>query len=130
MKTDNELIAEFMGLDVHDYKLFGEQVRCYSVKSNDSVEVALNRHHINTLKYHSSYDALMPVLDKIERIPPLFHTRIISYADENNYLCDIVNGEDNEEITCVLSTESKLNAVYKAAVDFIKWYNEQNPNLL
>lgn len=111
--TDNELIAEFMGLERskanHDY-FFIPEYHAFVAPDN--------------ILYHQSWDWLMPVVEKIERSGTLFHTRIMCYADENNYLCDIVDIENNEA-SCQLSQTSKIDAVYKAVVGFIKWYNAQ-----
>lgn len=77
------------------------------------------------MKFHSSWDWLMSVVDKIESI----------IFDENNSF----NVTIGSTIYCVIQDtngecydmvydgeESKLLVVYKAVVEFIKWYNENN----
>lgn len=64
------------------------------------------------LKYHTSWDWLMPVVEKIE---------------DNGAVTVIKNGckietLDNEFTTC---GETTLISVYAAVVQFINWYNEQ-----
>jgi len=82
---DNKLIAEFMGLVVSDRDN-------YTSELHTNVDV--------DLKYHTSWDWLMPVLIKIERI--------------------IVG-----EVTWI-STYCDIEREYKRAVEWIKKYND-NP---
>jgi hypothetical protein len=81
------------------------------------------------LKYHSSWDWLMPVVEKIENFSTggegyeYGHAVIV-----NNWSVDIkdmLNGELRVSI-CPSSTKinSKIEAVYLAVVEFIKWYNK------
>jgi hypothetical protein len=132
MKTDNELIAEFMGVKEQQgfYDSYGQDEPFwytandrFRTHSRSIPDVSFDE-FIEHCKYDTSWDWLMPVVEKIEKTPELFHTRIMAYADENNYLCDIVDS-DNYERACQLSTGSKIDAVYRAVVQFIKWYNEQ-----
>ena len=62
------------------------------------------------MKYHSSWDWLMPVVEKIEHTSAYVnvkgcHVKISTWVDVN--------------------APTKLEAVHKAVVEFIKWYNEQ-----
>jgi len=82
---DNKLIAEFMGLVVSDRDN-------YTSELHTNVDV--------DLKYHTSWDWLMPVLIEIERI--------------------IVG-----EVTWI-STYCDIEREYKRAVEWIKKYND-NP---
>lgn len=127
-----ELIAQFMGYDVHDYNLFGESVRCYSVKSNDSVIVALNRQHVNTLKYNTSWDWLMPVINRIS-------DHIYEEVEEDNGLEKrIIKDRAYPRTFGMISQDGKymfrfnrqilfegetlIDAAFLACVDFITWY--------
>jgi hypothetical protein len=87
---NNELIAEFMG----------ELMPVYWQFPSD-------------FKYDTSWDELMPVVEKIEYVG--FHVLI-----EQNY-CRI-----GEELDIrVWTVNQKIEAVYNAVVQFIKWYNSQ-----
>ena len=62
------------------------------------------------MKFHSSRDWLMPVVEKIEHTSAYVnvkgcHVKISTWVDVN--------------------APTKLEAVHKAVVEFIKWYNEQ-----
>ena len=83
---DNKLIAEFMGVVFHD-----DENQYYS---SDGVYIG------NTLQYHSSWDWLMPVVDKIEQVHEGVPTQLIN-----------------------LSLFSTKTETYKAVVEFIKQYN-------
>ena len=79
---DNKIIAEFMGYEAKHGK-------CYSPKYNDGT--------IAPMQFHTSWDWLMPVVQKCYKI-------------------------DNEEGFDML-VEDKLSSTHKAVVEFIKTYN-------
>lgn len=86
MEKNNKLIAEFMGAEWH--KDFFKDV-CIISPSNISY------------KFHTSWDWLMPVLQKCRQENPLEYFDRVYYAIE---MCDI-------------------NVTYKAVVQFIKNQN-------
>lgn len=92
--SDNEIIAEFMGHDVPNGYLNGSD---------------------RNSKYDTSWDWLMPVVEKIERIKGV-HLVISELG------CDIYSFgkrvSDSRE-------DTKIKTVYKAVVSFIKWYSNQ-----
>ena len=108
---NNRLIAEFMGLDV----LYENRVH------HDSA----SKGKVTIMKYHSSWDWLMPVVEKIEstdlfedfRIEP-FQVVVRAYESTDNKLYKIIE----------CKPKTKLEAIYKAVIEFIKWYNQQEKN--
>ena len=108
----NKLIAEFMGIKQNDFghwinknHLLGSQSKLFDFE----------------LKYHSSWDWLMPVVEKIENdLQDSFNVDII-----NKNQCEIVR--NGNEFICGYGFEtiyhSKIKAVYYSVVEFIKWYN-------
>lgn len=98
MKTDNETIAEFDGLftEVVD----GKKLWTFKDKEGESYSYASHE-----LEYHSSWDWLMPVVEKIKLLT----------STQNEYYGRIINALFTVDI----------NNVYKAVVEFIKWYNQQ-----
>lgn len=94
------------------------------------------------LKYHSSWDWLMLVVSEIENIGSIVEIHGTRHAFEkiNLHYCrlhySVFNTVTDKYVTdeVVLfkyNTEfniSKINCVYKAVVEFIKWYNQQNNN--
>ncbi len=90
---NNKLIAEFM-----------EVKHLYSTT------------RIETLKYHSDWNWLMEVVEKIES---LGNDVLIT----SNYI-QIAYNEGENFIVIELEGNIKIFAVYNACVEFIKWYNE------
>ena len=66
------------------------------------------------LKFHSDWNWLMEVVEKIESIKG---TQIFI----NGISCEIMfKGRENRK-----NINTKIEAVYNACLEFIKWYNEQ-----
>jgi len=82
--VENKLIAEFMGVDYVDVDTYLE----------DNKE----------LQYHTSWDWLMPVLDKIKEMRCL--------------------PDDHDESFSWVCKSSDIEAEYNAVVEFIKQYNK------
>lgn len=113
---NNKLIAEFMGFEkqiMHGHPWFG----CANADA-----------YIPDygLKYHSSWDWLMPVVEKIDSISFkgyeegfdfVMRDRCFSYVVSADALIEVADGE---------SRESRIEATYKAVVQFITWYNSQS----
>lgn len=110
----NKLIAEFMG---------GTESKdgVFSVCGKFGIERILTMN----LEYHTSWDWLMPVVEKIENLEYIdrmgrFHFNAINF--EENYTCVVT---DKEEYFTQVEGETKIDATYLSVVEFIKWYNEQ-----
>ena len=82
---DNKLIAEFMGVKPPLY-----------------------------MEYHTTWDWLMPVVEKIESLGYVFTIQ----GGKAEY------GEMISETRCIIA-EGKLSSTYKAVVEFIKLINTQ-----
>lgn len=105
-ENDNKLIAEFMGAEVTELEI-GD---IYYPINGCSV-------FLRKMKYHESWDWIMPVVEKIEAL---------------GYGCTIGMGtyvviqddttESGVEITR-MTDNNKLTGTYEAVVEFIKWYN-------
>lgn len=95
--SDNKLIAEFMGCtnsfnDITDATLY---------------KIEQGTFEMGELKYHTSWDWLMPVV--IECFEIFGDSNTINYMKLNDAL-----------LTC------NINEVYKVVVEFIKEYNNEN----
>ena len=108
---DNKLIAEFMGaVGTPKYNPTEWDVYitgCLDVDSDDE-----NAQHFYTpdeMKYHTSWDWLMPVVQKIESLGYVFTIQ----GGKAEY------GEMISETRCFIA-EDKLSSTYKAVVEFIK----------
>lgn len=107
-KTDNELIAEFMGLKEHkgSYYFINKEEWIPDVE----------------LEYHKSWDWLMPVVEKIENF--IFdenNSYNVTIGSTNYCVIQDSNGDTIEIIKD--NGKSKLETTYQAVVEFINQHN-------
>ena len=112
---DNKLIAEFMGC-IH--LLPFKNTNSFKMNDNGTRTEEGKWYRLNELKYHSSWDWLMPVIEKIERLGYAVNI----YEQECRIFEDRTIKPKYKKITYELT---KIEAVYKAVVEFIKWYNKK-----
>ena len=132
----NRIIAEFLNLSEgfpHETDQFGyhQCVEGYNVpniinhyKHKDDMDY--HQFKIDQLQYHSSFDWLMPVVEKIQSIP------ITPAPNYRGYRIEIVvqgyveiTGFPMPRISTNVSIEGSLiNAIYSAVIQFITWYNK------
>lgn len=79
-----------------------------------------NTRGINDLKYHTSWDWIMPVVEKIED-----YGYIVYIKQEICYIRNKTNSIKNLVYMCHYP---KITAVFMVVVEFIKWYNENKDN--
>ena len=107
---NNELIAEFMGLSEPYYlPQYG------NIRPNGEWKDEFN---INQLKYNSSWDWLMPVVEKIETLGfwiRMDYGDVFVVDDDSNIIIENPMHEDGY---------TKLSLVYQVVVEFITWYNK------
>ena len=125
MKTieeGNKLIAEFMGgkknniSDIYYLPEFGHYFNSYGqIEWSDCFR-------LNELKYHTSWDWLMPVVEKIESFDHISVDMTKGYC--RVFKC--YNFEDRYRHGNQLAFSSdtpKIQAVWSACVEFIDWFN-------
>jgi hypothetical protein len=112
----NKLIAGFMGFIHRDSNV-------YKVPEGEDLKYLAYHLNLNKMPYHTSWDWLMPVVEKIESLG--YDSRIMGNNSDGGFLCDFVDG-DNNEAACKTNYTSKLEAVYAAVVAFIQWYNNNH----
>ena len=138
MKTSNKIIAEFMefkqckGIRSESGKYFDywakenfscieeQEIQIESEWGYGLVEQDLL--FAEQLKFHKDWNWLMQVVEKIECCDFIFSI--------HHEVANIFNGECNE-LTYNETTQArtKIEAVYNACVEFIKWYNENKSHL-
>ncbi len=103
----NKLIAEFMGGSQKEDQMYipDHVAECYKA---------------NCLVYDSSWDWLMPVVEQIENLG--YYTEINKKINGGNYV-HIADNSLNKDIANSFGLESKIEAMWQAVVEFIKWYN-------
>jgi hypothetical protein len=91
---NNKVIAEFMGLNI-----------------DKGVQADYMEHE---LKYHTSWDWLMPVIDKIE----LMGCEVVHRVGD----CIVYKIDEKENYRCIIDIQgiNKLESTHKAVVEFIK----------
>lgn len=119
---NNELIAEFMGGKYETNLPFAYTKSGWTDTPANSSNQIVQSH---TFKYNSSWDWLMPVIEKIQKLGYV----CVIYG---NY-CNIIEKDlftkkyDGEGFNIDYYSESidnVIEAVYKCAIEFIKWYNQ------
>ena len=75
-------------------------------------------------QYHSSWDWLMPVVEKIESLG--YVTQIWGLWNKNyTYSFSITQkGNLNIQVGRGISDHSKIESVYTGVIEFINWYNK------
>jgi len=107
----NKLIAEFMGYAI------SEQTEGFAQRDK------YPKNPFEEISFNSSWDWLMPVVEKIHSDTDCFVT--IYYKE-----CTIHNMYSNKMKDIRSEKENTLQSIYEAVVQFVKWYNETiNQNL-
>jgi hypothetical protein len=107
---NNKIIAKFMGYGYKQYGGWG-----YHYYNQETGDIWKNDAQ---LKYHSSWDWLMPVVEKIESVDFIVSMRQSSITICNN-ICKTPYFQSHEV------SNTKIESTYKAVIAFVKWYNTQ-----
>lgn len=127
MKTDNELIAQFMG-----YKFINDAPKDFPRGYYYTEEPEADWITAESMRYDESWDWLMPVVEKIqsENIDGEF-TVSMGYGAISNLgiishytYCHIENW-NGTQVAGYSSYPTLIECVYRTIVDFIKFYNQQ-----
>lgn len=120
---NNKLIAEFMEciINGNDFIFPKEMYYLYQPCFMYEFESGVYNFEldISEVKFNKSWDWLMPVVEKIESLDFIFEI-LSTRVDIADYRV-IAFKKRFEPII----KETKIEAVYTACVEFIKWYNEQ-----
>ena len=117
MELNNKLICDFM--------------QNYTYQSDSGVNwIEINGYpfaEFNDAPFHLSYDWIMPVIEKIESLD--YVSVYFSKTYLGNHKVEISKHTPSYKLLQVSKTvfcehESRLEATYKAVVEFIKWYNQ------
>jgi hypothetical protein len=128
----NELIAEFMGLRCtnKEYGLYRREDKSpHTLYLSDFPN---NRQKNNVIAYDSSWDWLMPVVEKIEEMRFDIKINCIWAPKKGKEIKFITTGIWDQKDFQIVYQEaipgvSKIQSVYSAVVEFIKWHNSQAP---
>ena len=123
MKTieNNKIIAEFLSVKIHPCETI-ENFKFLPIEERG----LYNGYFIDELKYHEDWNWLMEVVEKIESLEIFDRMGRFNINTKNfdeNYT-SFITDKDEDFIQC--EGDTKIEAVYNAVVEFIKWYNNQN----
>lgn len=104
----NKIIAEFMGCSV-DNGIAKRTTKYYDFPGQCGLTC-----DVSDLKYHSSWDWLMPVVKKFDY---LAENKIIDFSEYYEYWCD--------KIDDAVTRTYNIEPVFKVTVEAIEWYNTQ-----
>jgi hypothetical protein len=114
VEESNKLIAEFMGGG-----WTGKIQPFYDERWVECPPMGIE--YIKDLKYHSSWDWLMPVVEKIEETYDVdVHCLQPQFEDDTKYQIQIYISGTN------VSGNNKIECYHKAVIEFIQWHIEQN----
>ena len=111
MENNNILIAEFMGINhLNDDKYIN------NLKEMKAEGLYFEQGYMTSeLKFDTDWNWLMPVIRKIEE---LGNDVLIT----TNYIQ--ISFDEGEQFIVIDDLNIKIDSVYNAVVEFIKWYNE------
>ncbi len=117
---NNKLLAEFMGLE---NEIFNTTLFYYTLDG------CLDE---NSLKFHSDWNWLMEVVEKIYSLggknKPYYGITFTMHNDTFQFGLDNMTEKGlNKHISSHKNNLTRIQAVYNACIEFIKWYNENNP---
>lgn len=120
IQEKNRLIAEFMGyaVDNNGYHKNGEYVDNKGSKHYTGLT-------IKEVKYHTSWDWLMPVVEKIEtiEIPDYYLPECYFIVTIEPGYCVISENGEAPMVEYQDQESPKISIVYEAVIEFIEWYN-------
>ena len=131
---NNKLIAKFMGLN-KTKMFFNLKTGNYVKKETADCDIKVvdvylkNNKPITNFYYHSDWNWLMEVVEKIESLPTM--------KDNGNFFFEIhqdsvtvFNSTRRDIIIEVIGQGSRINNTYQAVIEFIQWYNQETKSLL
>lgn len=131
---NNKLIAKFMGLN-KTKMFFNLKTGNYVKKETADCDIKVvdvylkNNKPITNFYYHSDWNWLMEVVEKIESLPTM--------KDNGNFFFEIhqdsvtvFNSTRMDIIIEVIGQGSRINNTYQAVIEFIQWYNQETKSLL
>lgn len=132
-QVNNKLIADFLGWTLNSIGVYGyyrqfDKLLYNPLTGNDK------SYDPDHLAFHVSWEWIMLAVDKIESLG--FDTHI--FHDEDGQQCQVWNGvasytRNSEDMIIpnipVPAEVTKLEATYKAVINFIQWYNTNKGTL-
>lgn len=122
MKTDNEIIAEFMKFNVTSERTLVDATIERVWKANEYPYFGGFRTE-QLSQFETSWDWLMPVVEKIENTPVIERPGSEYIFTIDKGICIISEDGENPVIECQ-RFDTRIENTYRCIVNFIKWHNE------
>ena len=130
IEEKNRMIAEFMGFKPEKTVVNVAQPSGYTKAKNviayqveaKRTDGITNLTHDYMLKYHTSWDWLMPVVIYINVNTE--HTFVIQAMD--CYVYNVNNGKQVTQPSMKYQPSELINSVYETVIEFIEMYNQKN----
>lgn len=122
MNTENnKLIVEFMGGSCKKHE---NGHVYYTLPNHPTIDISPYHVMDDNVFYHSSWDWLMPVVEKIQacEILTMQGFNVIIYNRVTEIKC-----RWSGKLIALMQDNTKIESVYTAVVEFITWYNKQQP---
>lgn len=119
IKNGNKLIAEFLDYEIGGTAGDTDEVLTYHLPDNHPTHTGMI--DANDLLFHTSWDWLMPVVEKIER-DHVIQFEVIMYS--SSIAINKWNPTNRTYDTFIYEVGNKIQATYKSVIEFIKFYNE------
>ena len=117
----NKLIAEFMGFKIGKLNgwLSGTTIEDCAYLKDESGNIS-KANLISKLKYHSSWDWLMPVVEKIRDCNCVVNIKFLRKLNTTNTFIASFDLKWNKDIS---ENGISIESTFKSVVNFIEWYN-------
>lgn len=135
--TDNELIAEFMGATIdHERtdgrKLWGLADLPEFCKQIDIPESRVRVFYEKDLGFHTSWDWLMPVVEKMYKLGYSVdidsgNRRTWIHRNDTGLIANLPDySQEFRGNKSYAHDLTPVQCVYQSVIDWLKWYNQQN----
>jgi hypothetical protein len=116
VKEGNKLIAGFMGFEFNRTDSFGND----NYRLPDMYRKYLHCSHFDNLYFNSSWDWLIPVIEKCTKSSIPQQGSILLFKNQFNF------EEYNTKLGLIMQSLLKLNInkTCRCVIEFIQWYNE------
>jgi len=116
----NKKCAEFLGVDIH------YSVEVYKDSKSPLRQYIDNRPKSEPLLFHSDWNWIEEVLNKIEGENFLYILKSDVYGEERGYSLEFYDNDGEPIFTHLRTYCNKKEAVVQAINQFLIWYNENN----
>lgn len=121
----NRLIAEFMGFK---WKSFNGKYNVFIVPDGEELKYKAFNLGGYWMPYHTSWDWLMPVVEKIESINDPHHGHFGVHISSNNCIIQGTNFRSSKIAKPPIyfsyrCSETKIQSTWLSVISFIKWHN-------